>query len=87
MALKHQSLELQHAAGMRPAPKLQHFAILNALDALVRGTLISTIPIAVYDAFGSAQVLSTVYLIAGIATLLWGLLVPRMTHIWPRAWV
>lgn len=87
MALKYQSLELQRAAGMNPAPKLQHFAILSALDALVRGTLISTIPIAVYDAFGSAQVLSKVYFVAGVVTLLWGLLVPRMTQLWPRQWV
>lgn len=57
------------------------------MDALVRGTLISTIPIAVYDAFGSAQNLSQVYFIAGVITLIWGLLVPRMTELWPRQWV
>jgi MFS family permease len=87
MALKYQSLFLRGAVGHPTAPKLQHFAILTALDALVRGTLISTIPIAAYDAFGSAQGLSTVYLVAGILTLIWGLLVPRMTQIWPRRWV
>lgn len=54
---------------------------------MVRGTLISTIPIAVYDAFGSAQNLSQVYFIAGVITLIWGLLVPRMTQVWPRNWV
>ncbi len=53
----------------------------------MRGTLISTIPLAVYDAFGSAKGLSSVYLIAGILTLIWGLLVPRMTQLWPRRWV
>jgi ACDE family multidrug resistance protein len=69
------------------APKFQHFAILSGMDAMVRGTLISTIPIAVYDAFGSAQNLSQVYFIAGVITLIWGLLVPRMTQLWPRHWV
>ena len=54
---------------------------------MVRGTLISTIPIAVYDAFGSAQNLSQVYFVAGVITLIWGLLVPRMTQLWPRHWV
>lgn len=83
MALKYQSLELRHAA----TPKNQHFAMLSGLDALVRGTLISTIPIAVYDAFGSAQNLSQVYFIAGVITLFWGLMVPRMTQVWPRHWV
>ena len=83
MALRYQSLELKHSS----SPKLQHFALLAGLEAAVRGTLISTIPIAVYDAFGSAQNLSTVYLTAGIITLFWGLMVPRLTQIWPRRWV
>lgn len=83
MALKYISPELRH----RTAPKLQHFATLAGLDSLVRGTLISTIPIAVYDAFGSAQNLSQVYFIAGGLTLIWGLLVPRMMQVWPRRWV
>jgi MFS transporter, ACDE family, multidrug resistance protein len=83
MALKYESLELRHAA----VPKIQHFAMLAGLEAAVRGTLISTIPIAVYDALGSAQNLSQVYFIAGVITLFWGLFVPRMTQIWPRRFV
>jgi len=89
MALKYRPFAL-HSAASKPAPRapnIQHFAILAALDSMVRGTLISTIPLAAYDAFGSAQGLSQVYLIAGILTLIWGLLVPRMTHLWPRRWV
>jgi MFS family permease len=83
MTLRYIPLDLRHAATTR----IQHFAILNGLEACVRGTLISTIPIAVYDAFGSAQNLSTVYFIAGLVTLFWGLLVPRLTQIWPRRWI
>ncbi len=83
MALRYIPTHLRHAS----TPKLQHFALLAGLEAAVRGTLISTIPIAVYDAFGSAKNLSTVYFIAGVATLFWGLMVPRLTQIWPRRWV
>ena len=83
MALRYQSLELKHA----PTPRIQHFALLAGMEAAVRGVLISTIPIAVYDAFGSAQNLSTVYFTAGVVTLFWGLMVPRLTQIWPRRWV
>lgn len=83
MALRYIPTHLRHAT----TPKLQHFAILAGLEAAVRGTLISTIPIAVYDAFGSAKNLSTVYFIAGLVTLFWGLMVPRLTQIWPRRWV
>lgn len=83
MALRYIPTHLRHAS----TPKLQHFALLAGLEAAVRGTLISTIPIAVYDAFGSAKNLSTVYFIAGLVTLFWGLMVPRLTQIWPRRWV
>jgi MFS transporter, ACDE family, multidrug resistance protein len=87
MALKYQLPFLRAAPAHAAMPKLHHFAMLAALDACVRGTLISTIPLAAYDAFGSAQGLSMVYLVAGVMTLLWGLLVPRMTQVWPRRWV
>ena len=83
MALRYQPISLRHAG----TPKLQHFALLAGMEAAVRGTLMSTIPIAVYDAFGSAQNLSTVYFTAGVITLFWGLLVPRLTQIWPRRFV
>ncbi len=83
MALRYFPTVLRHAG----TPKLQHFALLAGLEAAVRGTLISTIPVAVYDAFGSAKNLSTVFFLAGVATLFWGLLVPRLTQIWPRRWV
>lgn len=83
MALRYIPLHLKHPG----SPKVQHFALLSGLEAAVRGTLISTIPIAVYDAFGTAANLSTVYLLAGLFTLFWGLMVPRLTQIWPRRWV
>jgi hypothetical protein len=83
MALRYIPLHLKHSA----TPKITDFAVLAGLEAAVRGTLISTVPIAVYDAFGSASNLSTVYLAAGIITLFWGLLVPRITQMLPRRWV
>ena len=83
MALRYIPLHLKHSA----TPKITDFAVLSGLEAAVRGTLISTVPIAVYDAFGSASDLSTVYLAAGIITLFWGLLVPRITQMLPRRWV
>jgi MFS transporter, ACDE family, multidrug resistance protein len=87
MALKYRLPFLPDRAAPARAPNLQHFALLAALDSMVRGTLIATIPIAAYEAFGSAEGLSQVYLVAGVLTLVWGLLVPRMTVLWPRAWV
>lgn len=83
MALRYIPLHLKHSG----SPKITDFALLSGIEAAVRGTLISTVPIAVYDAFGSASNLSTVYLLAGVITLFWGLLVPRLTQIFPRRWV
>jgi MFS family permease len=83
MALRYIPLHLRHPA----TPKITHFATLSGIEAAVRGTLISTVPLAVYDAFGSASDLSTVYLVAGLLTLFWGLMVPRLTQLLPRRWV
>ena len=83
MALRYIPLHLRHPA----TPKITHFAVLSGIEAAVRGTLISTVPLAVYDAFGSASDLSTVYLAAGFLTLFWGLMVPRLTQLMPRRWV
>ncbi len=70
-----------------PVPSVRHFAILAALEASVRGTMLSVLPLVIYRVFDSAEVLSSVYLFAGIASLLWGMFVPWMTTKIPRRWV
>jgi MFS family permease len=69
------------------APDLRDFAILAGLDAAVRGTLISVMPLQAYDAVGSAGAVSLLYLAAGVTGLVWGLLVPALTRLVPRRWV
>ena len=83
MANKYLPLPLQHG----PAPKVQDFALLAGLDAGVRGTLISVMPLTVYDALGSAESVSQVYFLAGFASLLLGLMVPFGTRFIPRRWM
>lgn len=70
-----------------PAPKVQHFALLSGTEAAIRGTLISTTPLVVYQTLGSAEATSVAYFIAGIASLLWGLMVPWFTRRVPRRWM
>ncbi len=70
----------------RPLPALGDFALLAGLDAAVRGILISSMPLAVYAAMGSAEMTSQVYLAAGIVALTCGLLVPALTRVLPRRW-
>ncbi|MGO4909202.1 MFS transporter [Pseudorhodobacter sp. W20_MBD10_FR17] len=83
MANKYIPVLLRHS----PVPKVQHFALLAGLDASVRGMLISAMPLTVYDALGSAESVSQVYFIAGLASLCLGLMVPWGTRYIPRRWM
>ncbi len=73
-------------ATLRRLPGARDFALLAGLDAAVRGTLISTMPLSVYAAMGTAELTSQVYLLAGIVALVAGLMVPALTKILPRRW-
>jgi len=78
-----------------PARNLSHpripgavqFALLNGLEALVRGTLISVMPLVVRDAMGSTVGASRVYFIVGFVSLAWGLMVPFVNRKIPRQWL
>jgi hypothetical protein len=82
MATRYLPLALKHS----PTPRIEHFALLAGLDAAIRGVLISTMPLVVYDALGDAQATSVIYFIAGIIALVWGLMVPWATRRIPRRW-
>ena len=83
MALTHHPLPLLPAR----APKVHHFALLAGLEAAVRGVLISSMPLTVYTALGSAEATSAAYFVAGVVALIWGLMVPWATRKVPRRWM
>ena len=68
-------------------PQVENFALLAGLDAAVRAMVISVMPLAVYDALGNAGSVSRAYFIAGIVSLVWGLMVPWATRHLPRRWM
>jgi MFS transporter, ACDE family, multidrug resistance protein len=74
---------LSHA----PTLKVQSFALLSALEAGTRGILISVMPLAIYRELGDAVLVSRVYFLVGIGSLLAGLLVPFGTRFIPRRWM
>lgn len=82
MAPRYLPLALKHS----PNPQIEHFALLAGLEAAVRGTLISAMPLAVYAALGDAQTTSAIYFLAGVVALIWGLMVPWATRFVPRRW-
>jgi hypothetical protein len=84
MVTRYLPLFLRHA----PTPRVEAFALLAGLDAAVRGMLISVLPLALYEAVGrDAEAVSQIYFAIGVASLIWGLLVPWATRIAPRRWV
>lgn len=83
MATRYIPLLLKHS----PTPRIQNFALLAGMEACVRGTLISAMPLAVYDALGSAEGTSAAYFAAGLVSLIWGLFVPWGTRFIPRRWM
>ena len=83
MATRYIPLFLKHS----PTPRVENFSLLSGLEAAVRGTLISAMPLAVYDALGSAEATSAIYFIAGLVSLTWGLFVPWGTRFIPRRWM
>lgn len=68
-------------------PRIEHFALLAGLEAAVRGSLISAMPLAVREALGSTVASSRAYFIAGLISLVWGLMVPWATRHLPRRWM
>lgn len=71
---------LRHA----PAPSVRGFAVLAGIEAVARGILISVFPLAMFKALQDAVVVSEVYLMVGVFSLLTGLLVPYISRYVPR---
>ena len=70
-----------------PIPKVRDFAILSGLEAGVRGTLMSVMPLVVYRAYGDAATVSQIYLAVGLISLVFGILVPWLAGKFSRRWM
>ncbi|EBA15478.1 hypothetical protein RSK20926_14711 [Roseobacter sp. SK209-2-6] len=69
-----------------PAPSIRDFGILAGLEAVVRGSLISVFPLALYRSLGDAALVSASYFAVGILSLIVGLLLPGLIRLIPRRW-
>ncbi len=74
---------LRHA----PTPSVRGFALLSGTEAIVRGILISVFPIAMYRVFQDSSLVTEVYFVIGMCSMIWGLLVPWLTRYIPRRWL
>lgn len=74
-------------AGVARTPTARAFAALAGIEALIRGTLLSVLPLAIYTALGDARTVSTAYLAVGLTSLAWGMLLPWVNRRIPRRWL
>lgn len=71
----------------KPSPGLRGFALLAALESAVRGVLISVLPLAIYQTYSDARMVTAIYAAVGVCSLASGLLVPWLTRYVPRRWM
>ena len=74
-------------AGVGRTPSARAFAALSGIEALIRGTLLSVMPLALYAQLGDARAVSAVYLAVGVLSLAVGLLLPWINRRVPRRWL
>lgn len=68
-------------------PGVNSFAVLAALEASARATLISVYPVLMYRALGDAQTVSEVYVLIGVTSLICALATPMLARFVPRRWL
>jgi len=68
-------------------PGARAFATLSGIEAMIRGTLLSVFPLAMYQALGDAGAVSRVYFLIGLGSLMLGLLLPWINRLVPRRWL
>ncbi|GAB4273348.1 MAG: hypothetical protein Kow0013_27220 [Pararhodobacter sp.] len=79
--LRHPPAAAAHRPGIRA------FATLSGVEVMIRGTLLSVFPLAMYGALGDARAVSTVYFGVGLASLTTGMLLPWVNRRIPRRWL
>jgi len=70
-----------------PVADTQRFALLSGIESMVRGMLVTVMPLSVYRAFPDTGTVSLIYLTVGVISLTTGLMLPRMGRHIPRRWM
>lgn len=74
-------------AGVARTPSARAFAALSGIESLIRGTLLSVLPLSLYSALGDARTVSGVYFAVGVLSLCYGMLLPWVNRWVPRRWL
>ncbi|MCX8509115.1 MAG: MFS transporter [Rhodobacteraceae bacterium] len=66
-------------------PGVPGFALLAGLEAVVRGTTLSSFPLLMYHAYGNASLVSEFYFCVGLISLATLMMAPQLTRLLPRS--
>ena len=69
------------------APTVRTFAAIGGFEAIARGVTLSVFPLTLYRAFGDAVVVSQIYFVVGLISLMTVLAVPWLMRAVPRRWL
>ena len=72
---------------MHTTPSVRTFAAIGGFEAVTRGVTLSVFPLSLYRAWGDAAIVSQIYLLVGLASLLTVLSVPMLLRHVPRRWL
>ena len=64
-----------------PAPNAQRFAMIGGVESFARGTTVSVFPLVMYHACGSVAVVSQIYFVVGLVSLVTALTVPVLAAV------
>jgi ACDE family multidrug resistance protein len=85
--MRLRSLAFAKLASRPHKPGIHAFAIIGGIEAVVRGIALSIYPLLMYRAWGDAMVVSQLYFMVGVLSLMTGLAVPLATRHVPRRFV
>ncbi len=70
-----------------PAADVKRFAILSAIESMVRGMLLTVMPLSVYRVFPDTGTVSLIYFAVGLMSLFAAMMLPRLARYIPRRWM
>lgn len=70
-----------------PEPGVREFAFIAGIEALVRGATLAVYPLLMYRAWSDVQVVSEIYFVIGVLSLVTALGVPLLSQLMQRRWV
>ncbi len=70
-----------------PADDVKKFALLSGIESMVRGILLTVMPLSVYHVFPDTGTISLIYFVVGVMSLGAALMLPRLARHVPRRWM